>query len=93
METTRTTRSVNAAAATAAALGLAGLLGASLAVAWIAGSLGISGAAATQIMTAIEVGGWALVVIGTVFGAGVTGAVIATARWFALRWGRAQAVA
>jgi hypothetical protein len=93
METTLKKRAAGVATAAALAFGISGLLGASLAVSWIAGSLGISAAAASQIMTAIEVGGWALVVIGTVFGAGITGGLIATARWFALRWGRAQAVA
>lgn len=93
METTSTKRSAVLTTAAAAVLGIVGLLGASLAVSWIAGSLGISAAAASQIMRAIEVGGWALVVIGAVFGAGITGALIATARSVALRWGRAQAVA
>lgn len=80
-------------AAAAAALAVVGIFGASLAVSWIAGSLGISAAAASQIMHAIEVGGWALVVIGTIFGAGITGALIATARGILFRIGRAQAVA
>lgn len=93
MEITHINRKAALTAAVAAALGVVGLLGASLAVSWIAGSLGISAAAASQIMQAIEVGGWALVVIGAVFGAGITGALIATARSIALRWGRAQAVA
>ncbi|WP_138444735.1 hypothetical protein [Sinomonas susongensis] len=93
METTRMKRGPVLTVAAAVALGTLGLLGASLAVSWIAGSLGISAAAASQIMQAVEVGGWALVVIGTVFGAGITGALIATARAVALRWGRAQAVA
>lgn len=93
METKQVERKGLLTIVAATALGLTGLLGASLAVSWIAGSLGISAAAASQIMQAIEVGGWALVVIGAVFGAGITGALIATARAVALRWGRAQAVA
>lgn len=80
-------------AAAAVTLAVAGIFGASLAVSWIAGSLGISAAAASQIVRAIEVGGWALVAIGAVFGAGITGALIATARGILLRIGRAQAVA
>lgn len=87
------TRATRLRAAAAAVLAVAGLFGASLAVSWIAGSLSISAAAASQIMRAIEVGGWALVVIGTVFGAGITGALIATARGILWRIGRAQAVA
>lgn len=87
------TKATGLRAAAAAVLAVAGLFGASLAVSWIAGSLGISAAAASQIMRAIEVGGWALVVIGTVFGAGITGALIATARGILWRIGRAQAVA
>lgn len=93
METTRISRSAVVVTAAASSLGIAGLLGASLAVAWIAGSLGISAGAANNIMSAIEVGGWALVAVGAIFGAGITGALIATARAFALRWERAQAVA
>lgn len=80
-------------AATAATLAIAGVFGASLAVSWIAGCLGISAAAASQIVRAIEIGGWALVAIGAVFGGGITGAVIATARGILFRIGRAQAVA
>lgn len=87
------TKATGLRAAAAAVLAVAGLFGASLAVSWIAGSLSISAAAASQIMRAIEVGGWALVVIGTVFGAGITGALIATARGILWRIGRAQAVA
>ncbi|WP_186313650.1 uberolysin/carnocyclin family circular bacteriocin [Paenarthrobacter nicotinovorans] len=80
-------------ATTAATLAIAGVFGASLAVSWIAGSLGISAAAASQIVRAIELGGWALVAIVAVFGAGITGALIATARSILFRIGRAQAVA
>lgn len=80
-------------AAAAAALAVTGIFGASLAVSWVAGSLGISAAAASQIVNAIEVGGWALVVVGTIFGAGITGALIATARGILFRIGRAHAVA
>lgn len=93
METTRVDRSAFLTTAAAAVLGAVGLLGASLAVSWIAGTLAISAAAADRLFTAIEVGGWALVVAGAVFGGGITGAIIATSRQFALRWGRAQAVA
>jgi hypothetical protein len=87
------TKKTGLQAATAAALAVAGIFGASLTVSWIAGSLGISAAAASQIVRAIEVGGWALVAIGAVFGAGITGALIATARAILFRVGRAQAVA
>lgn len=80
-------------AATAATLAIAGVFGASLAVSWIAGSLTISAAAASQIVRAIEIGGWALVAIGALFGGGITGALIATARAIMFRIGRAQAVA
>lgn len=64
-----------------------------MAVSWIAGSLGVSAAAASQIVSAIEVGGWALVAIGAVFGAGITGAVIATARAMLFRAGKNAAIA
>lgn len=92
MESTVTKRTGLLATA-AATLAIAGVFGASLAVSWIAGSLGISAAAASQIVRAIELGGWALVVIGAVFGGGITGALIATARGILFRIGRAQAVA
>lgn len=77
----------------AAALALTGLFGASVAILWTSGTLGVSAAAANQIVSAIEVGGWPLVAVGAIFGAGITGALIATARGILLRLGRAQAVA
>ncbi|MCL1840318.1 MAG: hypothetical protein FWF75_01000 [Propionibacteriaceae bacterium] len=68
-------RSVLAIAIAAAALFI-GIGAAS----WIAGCLAISAAAASQIVTAIQVGGWALTVVGIVFGLGIGGAIIATVR-------------
>lgn len=77
----------------AAALAGAGLAVGGVAVAWIAGSLGISAAAASQIVTAIQVGGWALTIVAATFGFGIGGAFVATARWYILRKGTAVAVA
>lgn len=86
------TKTTGLEAAAVAAVAAVGIFGASLAVSSVAGSLGISAAAAPQIMHPTEVGGWALIVIGTVFGAGITGALIATVRGILFRIGRAQAV-
>lgn len=79
--------------ATAGALALIALLVAGTSAAWVAGSLGISAAAASQIVTAIEVGGAALTIVGAVFGAGIGGAVAATIRGIVMSQGRKAAAA
>jgi circularin A/uberolysin family circular bacteriocin len=84
-------RAVTAVVATAVAV--AGLASAAVGVLWVAGTLGISTAAASQIVRAIEVGGWALTVVLAVFGAGVIGAITATVRAIVARLGTAVAVA
>jgi hypothetical protein len=49
---------------------------------WVAGSLGVSTAAASQIVAAIVAGGWALRAVLIVFGAGIIGAIAATVVWY-----------
>jgi len=73
-----------------------GILGIALAVsapAWVAGSLGISAAAATQIVTAINVGGWALTVVIAIFGGGVISAIIGIVRYKIMQIGVTLAAA
>lgn len=89
--TSRRGRAVTVLAA--ALIGVTGLTTAAVGVLWVAGSLGISTAAAGQIVRAIEVGGWALAVVMAVFGAGIIGAIMATVRSIVARLGTAVAVA
>lgn len=77
----------------AVVLGTLGFLGAGVSLAWVAGSLGISTAAASQIVSAIMAGGWALTVVMAIFGGGVISAIMATVRWYVTRKGKAIAVA
>ncbi|SDE21009.1 uberolysin/carnocyclin family circular bacteriocin [Glycomyces harbinensis] len=79
--------------AVAAMLGTAGLLTAGIALAWVAGSLGLSVAAATQIVNAIMVGGAALAIVMALFGAGIISAIAFTVRSIVLRVGSRAAVA
>ena len=90
MEATRRSRAVTVLAA--ALIGVTGLATATVGIMWVAGSLGISTAAATQIVRAIEIGGWALAVVMAVFGAGIIGAIVATVRSIVARLGTAVAV-
>jgi circularin A/uberolysin family circular bacteriocin len=89
--TSRRSKAVTVLAATL--IGVAGLATASVAVMWVMGSLGISTAAATQIVDAILAGGWALTVVMAVFGGGIISAIMATVRYMAGRLGRSVAVA
>ncbi|SDE20981.1 uberolysin/carnocyclin family circular bacteriocin [Glycomyces harbinensis] len=79
--------------AAAGALGVAGLLTAGLALAWVAGSLGISAAAASQIVNAIMVGGTALAIVIAIFGGGIISAIAFTVRAIVARVGTAHAIA
>lgn len=78
----------NVRAGAAALLSLASLALAGAFAYWVAGSLGISTAAAGQIVTAIEIGGWAIVAVGAIFGAGIVGAILATVRYMLVRQAR-----
>lgn len=77
----------------AGAVGATGLLAAGVALLWVAGSLGISTAAASQIVDAIMAGGLALSIVMAIFGGGIISAIIATVRWYVTRRGKAIAVA
>lgn len=79
--------------ASAVAISVVGLAGAGFALAWVAGSLGISAAAASQVVAAIEVGGWALFAVGLLFSGGVISAIIATVKWYFAKKTRALAIA
>ncbi len=71
-------------------------LGVSLAVLgglWVAGALGISTAAATQVVAAIAAGGWALRAVIIIFGAGIIGAILATVVAIISTRGRNAAIA
>lgn len=81
---------IYALAAVVASIGLTTLAFAGL---WVAGSLGISTAAASQIVAAIAAGGWALRAVIIVFGAGIIGAIAATVVWIISNRGRNAAIA
>lgn len=70
-----------------------GLLTAGVSALWVAGTLGISTAAASQIVAAIAAGGWALRVVIAVFGFGIIAAISATVIWLITRRGKAVAIA
>ncbi|WP_199034406.1 hypothetical protein [Glycomyces salinus] len=60
------------------ALSVVGTFVGGAALMWVVGTLGISTAAATQIVSAIAAGGWALRAVIIIFGAGIIGAIAAT---------------
>ncbi|MDQ0210557.1 uberolysin/carnocyclin family circular bacteriocin [Arthrobacter bambusae] len=72
---------------------MAGLALASVSVMYIAGMFGLSSTFASQIVTAVEVGGIALAIVMGVLSGGIAAAVIATARWAILQWGKRAAIA
>ncbi len=74
-------------------LSLLGVAGATVGLAWVAGSLGISASAATQIVSAIQAGGLALTIVMAIFGGGVISAILATVRYLIVKKGKALAVA
>lgn len=77
----------------AASLASTGLMAATFVGLWVAGSLGISTAAATQIVAAIAAGGWALRAVIIIFGAGLIGAIFATVVAIISSRGRNAAIA
>ncbi|MBG6191239.1 hypothetical protein IWX64_002194 [Arthrobacter sp. CAN_A212] len=79
--------------AAAGSIAVVGVVLGTLAVAWVAGSLSISTAAATQIVNAVQVGGLALTLVGAAFGFGVGSALVATIRWYITRKGKGIAIA
>lgn len=84
-------KKVTILAATATAV--VGLFLSTFAASWIAGQLGISAAAASQVVDAIDKGGWALVAVGALTGGGISGAIIATARSIITKKGKTVAAA
>lgn len=77
--------------ALAASAGLLAVAGVTLA--WLVGSFGITTAAASQVVTAIEIGGAALAVVTAIIGGGVVGIVISTVVWYLKRKMRSLAIA
>ncbi|HRA03854.1 MAG TPA: hypothetical protein PK963_00545 [Arachnia sp.] len=82
--------STTVGATSLAAIGLAYAVFAGM---WVAGALGISTAAATQIVAAIAAGGWALRAVIIIFGAGLIGAIAATVIAIISSRGRNAAIA
>jgi len=74
-------------------IGVVGLLALGLAPAWVAGSLGVSASAASQIVSAIQAGGWALAIVMAIFGGGIISAIIATVRGLIMKKGKNFAIA
>lgn len=79
--------------AVAGALSVAGLVLASVSVMYIAGMFGLSSTFASQIVTAVEVGGIALAIVMGLLSGGIATAVIATARWAISALGKKAAIA
>ncbi|MFC7432304.1 MULTISPECIES: uberolysin/carnocyclin family circular bacteriocin [unclassified Agrococcus] len=77
--------------ALAASAGLLAVAGVSLA--WLVGSFGVSTAAASQIVAAIELGGAAVAIITAIIGGGVVGIVVSTVVWYLKRKLRNLAIA
>lgn len=86
----RTSRSTVALAAIVAVVGT---VVAGISVAYIAGMFGLSSAVATQIVSAISVGGAVLAIALALVSGGIAGAVVATARWAITKWGEKAAIA
>ncbi|MGM1028758.1 MAG: uberolysin/carnocyclin family circular bacteriocin [Actinomycetota bacterium] len=90
MESRRARAAVWAASAGVSVVGVAI---AGLSLAWLVGSFGLSAAAASQIVTAVEIGGAALAVVSIILGGGIAGAVISTVVWYLKRKLRRLAMA
>jgi hypothetical protein len=78
---------------TSLGVSVVGVAIAGLSLAWLVGSFGLSAAAASQIVAAVEIGGAALAVVSIVLGGGVAGAVISTIVWYLKRKLRKLAIA
>lgn len=79
--------------ALAGGIGVVGLVLSSISVMYIAGMFGLSTALASQIVTAVEVGGIALAIVMGLLSGGVAAAVIGTARWAISALGKKAAIA
>ena len=79
--------------AASAGVSIVGAALAGLSLAWLVGSFGLSAAAASQIVTAVEIGGAALAVVTIILGGGIASAVISTVVWYLKRKLRRLAMA
>lgn len=79
--------------AASAGVSVVGVAIAGLSLAWLVGSFGLSAAAASQIVTAVEIGGAALAIVSALLGGGIAGAVISTIVWYLKRKLRKIAIA
>jgi circularin A/uberolysin family circular bacteriocin len=86
---TRRTAGVTAAAA---AISVIGLAFAGISVMYIAGMFGLSTSVASQIVNAVEVGGWVLAAAMALVSGGIAGTVVATAKWAISKWGKKVAI-
>jgi hypothetical protein len=89
IESRRGRAAVWTASATVTVVGLAA---AGVSLSWLMASFGLSGIAAAQVVTAIEIGGAALAVVAALFSGGLLGAVISTVTWYLKRKLRTLAI-
>lgn len=87
------TRKTAGTTAAAAVISVVGLAFAGISVMYIAGMFGLSASVATQIVKAIEVGGWVLAAAMALVSGGIASAVVATAKWAIAKWGKTVAAA
>lgn len=71
---------------------MVGLVAAGVSLSWLMASFGLSGIAASHVVSAIEVGGAALAIVSALFSGGVLGAVISTVVWYLKRKLRRMAI-
>jgi len=77
----------------AVGLSVVGLVSATIGIAYIAGLFGLSTAFASQIINAVQVGGWVLAVVMAAISGGIAGTVVATAKWAIVKFGEKAAIA
>lgn len=78
---------------TAVAVGAVGLVMSGISVMYIAGLFGISTAFASQVVSAVSVGGWVLAIVMAAMTGGTAGVMVATTRWAIAKWGEKVAIA
>jgi len=71
----------------ATAVSIAGLVFASAGAMYVASLFGLSITFASQIINAVQVGGWVLAIVMAAISGGIAAVVVATARWAITRWG------
>ncbi|MFH8404053.1 uberolysin/carnocyclin family circular bacteriocin [Streptomyces sp. NPDC018019] len=87
-----TTKRTAGAVAAAGLISAIGLAFAGISVMYIAGMFGLSTSVASQIVNAVEVGGWVLAAAMALVSGGIAGTVVATAKWAISKWGKTVAV-